>query len=104
MRQSVFTSLTQAYERARIDEVRDTPVITVVETAEVPVLPERRRLILKGMLALFTGGILGILLIFTREFMLTGHRLQAERFAEFETLKQETLRDILRPWRLLRRQ
>jgi len=34
MRQQVYTSLVQSYEQARIDEVPNTPVITVVEYAE----------------------------------------------------------------------
>lgn len=39
---TVLTSLTQSFEQARIEEVRDTPVLTVVETPVIPVLPDRR--------------------------------------------------------------
>jgi uncharacterized protein involved in exopolysaccharide biosynthesis len=38
LKQQVYTTLAQAFEQARIDEVRDTPVITVVED---PMLPAR---------------------------------------------------------------
>jgi uncharacterized protein involved in exopolysaccharide biosynthesis len=41
----MYTTLTQAYEQARIDEVRNTPVITVVEPPESPVRPDSRRLV-----------------------------------------------------------
>ncbi len=34
LRQQVFTQLAQAYEQARIDEVRNTPVVTIVEGPE----------------------------------------------------------------------
>jgi uncharacterized protein involved in exopolysaccharide biosynthesis len=34
LRQQVFTQLAQAYEQARMDEVRNTPVVTVVENPE----------------------------------------------------------------------
>jgi len=102
MRQQVFTTLNQAYEQARIDEVRDTPVITIVESPEVPVLPDRRRLLLKGILALMVGIMLGIFGAFGREFMIRGHKQEANNFAEFEKLKQETWQDIKNPWRLLR--
>jgi uncharacterized protein involved in exopolysaccharide biosynthesis len=42
LRQQVFTSLAQAYEQARIDEVRNTPVITVVDRPEGSAEPSRR--------------------------------------------------------------
>lgn len=35
LRQSVYTGLAQSFEQARIQEVRDTPVITVVEQPEL---------------------------------------------------------------------
>jgi uncharacterized protein involved in exopolysaccharide biosynthesis len=103
MRQQIFTTLTQAYEQARIDEVRDTPVITVIERAEAPVLPDRRRLLLKGILALMVGGMLGIFGAFGKEFMNRGRQQEADEFAEFEELKKKTWADLRRPWRLLRR-
>jgi uncharacterized protein involved in exopolysaccharide biosynthesis len=43
-RQAVYTTLAQAYETARIEEVRNTPVIMVVQHARTPVLPDGRRL------------------------------------------------------------
>ncbi len=45
LHQQMYTTLTQAYEQARIDEVRNTPVITVVEPPESPVRPDSRRLV-----------------------------------------------------------
>lgn len=80
MQQQVFTSLNQAYEQTRIDEVRDSPVITVVERPEVPVLPDRRRLMLKGILALMVGGMLGIFVAFGREFMIRGRQQEADQW------------------------
>lgn len=103
MRQQVFTTLNQAYEQARIDEVRDTPIITIVERPEVPVLPNRRRLTLKGILALIVGGMLGIFGAFGREFMVRGRQQEANEFTEFEKLKKETLQDLWHPWRSYRR-
>lgn len=38
LRQQVYTTMAQAFEQARIEEVRDTPVITIVEA---PLLPAR---------------------------------------------------------------
>ena len=102
MRQQVFTTLNQAYEQARIDEVRDTPVITVVEKPEAPVLPDRRRLLLKGILALLVGGMLGIFGALGREFMIRGREREANHFEEFERLMKDSFRDFKNPLRLLK--
>jgi uncharacterized protein involved in exopolysaccharide biosynthesis len=58
MQQQVYTSLAQSYEAARIDEVRNTPVITLVEPPDLPAKPDPRLALLKGMLA----GLLGLAL------------------------------------------
>lgn len=42
LRQSLYTSIAQTFEQARIEEVRDTPVITVVETPMLPARPDPR--------------------------------------------------------------
>jgi uncharacterized protein involved in exopolysaccharide biosynthesis len=56
MRQQVYTSLAQSYEGARIDEVRNTPVITLMEPPDVPAKPDPRLALVKGLLA----GIVGL--------------------------------------------
>lgn len=102
MRQQVYSALAQAYERARIDEVRNTPVVTVIQEPHAPVLPNQRRLLLKGLLALVFGAAFGAIAGFFRE---VGSRLEQAReedvIAEFNRLKTETAQDISRPWRIL---
>jgi uncharacterized protein involved in exopolysaccharide biosynthesis len=41
LRQQLYTSIAQAFEQARIEEVRDTPVITVVEAPMLPARPDQ---------------------------------------------------------------
>lgn len=53
LRQALYTTLAQAYEQARIEEVRDTPVITVIEAPMLPARPDPRpfgRAIAAGLL------------------------------------------------------
>lgn len=58
-RQNLLTTLQQSYEQSRIDRVRNTPVITVVEPARRPPVADRRRwgfhLLLGGFLGTFVG-------------------------------------------------
>lgn len=54
VRQEVFLSLTKAYEDARIAEVRDTPVLTIIDGAVPPVRrtsPRRRLMVMLAALA-----------------------------------------------------
>ena len=44
LQQQLYTTLSQSFEQAKIEEVRDTPVITVVEPPEAPVRPDPRGL------------------------------------------------------------
>jgi len=100
IRQAVVSSLAQNYEQARIDEVRDIPVITVVEEPEAPALPDPRMLLLRGILALVAGALLGSLLAFFLAFVRASRTDPADELAEFRQLKRATVRDIRRPWRL----
>lgn len=61
LNQEVFAGLVQAREQARLEAVRSTPSITLVEPPAVPLRPNRRYLIIKGLLALSVGfaGALG---------------------------------------------
>jgi uncharacterized protein involved in exopolysaccharide biosynthesis len=55
----LYASLAQGYEQAKIEEVRDTPVITVLSVPEYPVQPDPRgriRLLLVGVFAGFAAG------------------------------------------------
>jgi uncharacterized protein involved in exopolysaccharide biosynthesis len=101
IRQAVVSALAQNYEQARIDEVRDIPVITIVEEPEAPALPDPRMLLLRGLLALVAGALLGSLLAFLLAFVRASRADTADELEEFRRLKRATARDIRRPWRLL---
>jgi uncharacterized protein involved in exopolysaccharide biosynthesis len=49
LRQGVAATLAAALEQARIDEVRATPVLTVVEPPVLPGLPDPRLLLFRGL-------------------------------------------------------
>lgn len=67
LRQSVLTTLVQSYEQARIQEVRDTPVITVLQEPFLPPGPDEWSLPLVIALGLVLGGMIGVVLAFMVE-------------------------------------
>lgn len=67
LRQSVLTTLVQSYEQARIAEVRDTPVITVLQSPFLPPRNDPRRRVLSALLGIVLGGMMGVVLAFLVE-------------------------------------
>ncbi len=94
--QQVFASLAQAYEQARIEAVRNTPVITVIERPTRPVRPDRRRLVAKAFLAVVFGGLAGIALAVGRELFAATGRDDPDALATYRALRGETIRDLRR--------
>jgi len=99
MRQQIYTSLLQAYETARIDEVRDLPVIVVVEPPELPLEPEARGSGRKALIGMLIGLAVGILLAFLRDKMAANRAAQTDEFLEFTALRREAVGDLVHPWR-----
>ena len=67
LQQQVYTTLVQSFEQARIAEVRDTPVLTVLQPPFMPPGPDERQLTLFLALGLALGGMGGIVLAFVVE-------------------------------------
>lgn len=98
MRQSLYTSLSQAYEQSRIEEVRDTPSITVIEHPTVPTSADTSYGLRNTLLGAIGGLFLGIILAFVRERFNESKTEGSKAFEDFSRLKRETLRDMSRPW------
>jgi len=63
MDQDVATSLLQALEQARIEEVRDTPLITVIEPPSMAARPDSRGVVPAVAVAFLFGTVLGVLIV-----------------------------------------
>jgi hypothetical protein len=62
LRQQAYTGLLVSRDDARIREVRDTPVITVLDAPRLPLDGESRRVGSRTVLGLLAGGMLGLLI------------------------------------------
>jgi uncharacterized protein involved in exopolysaccharide biosynthesis len=102
LKQQVFTALMQSYEDARIREVRDTPLITVIEPAAVSPLPRPRRRVLLTLLGAVLGAGFGGILVFFSELVRRVDRSGAAEAREFvmevRELKMHRLAAVRR-WR-----
>ena len=103
MRQSIYTGLLNSYESAKIEEVKDLPVITVIEQPELPIMPNPRGGVKRTILGFLTGFLLGCLIAFPRDRMARKREAQTDDFIEFAALKRDALGDLTHPWRPVQR-
>lgn len=96
MGQQVYGSLKREYETARIDEVNDTPMITVIDRA-IPARertgPRRKLLVL---LATALGAVIAVLWAFGAEYMERARRDTQENYEELRSLLERVRRDLRR--------
>ena len=97
MRQQLYTTLAQSYEDVRMREVRDTPVITVVEAPAVRPMHEPRGITGYTALGAFIGVFLGTLLALVSGIAAHGSARGAVAQAEFATVVAEIRREFLAP-------
>lgn len=98
-RQTVYNSLATAYEQAKIEEVRDLPVITVLEPPELPLIPDPRGGKRRTLIGIVAGLLLGTLVAFGRDRLAVNRNVHSDEYAEFAALKQSAMSDIRHPWR-----
>ena len=94
LQQQIFTSLAQSFEQARISEVRDIPVITVIESPEQPLGPQSRRLLPKAALGVFLGLVAGVLAALVLEYLSHSKAKDPEDFAELRSAWRDALGDV----------
>ena len=94
MRQELVTAMAQTYEQARIDEVRNTPLITVIDRPEPAALPDPRWL-LEIVLGLSFGLIVGFGHAFIREFAERAKKRKNAAYGEFQEVMKDAKRDLL---------
>jgi tyrosine-protein kinase Etk/Wzc len=92
LRQEVYQTLTKAYEEARIAEVRDTPVLTVIDSAVAPVTPSGPKRVLGTTVALIFGGALGVLLAYLASARERARRSPTPDYLEFRAALEEARR------------
>lgn len=103
MRQGLYNALAQSFEQAKIEEVRDLPVITIIEPPEFPLGPEPRGGPRRTLIGIAVGMAIGVILAFLLH-LIAGHReAQSDDFAEFDELKRDALADLTHPWRPIMR-
>jgi uncharacterized protein involved in exopolysaccharide biosynthesis len=99
LRQQVFTTLAQAYEEARIEEVRNTPVLTIIDHPENSA-ESTTSLAALAFLGLVFGGVLAGIYVLAKEYVARERKRNPDDYLQFERLRSELFASIA-PGRIL---
>ncbi|HJP60065.1 MAG TPA: Wzz/FepE/Etk N-terminal domain-containing protein [Gemmatimonadaceae bacterium] len=102
MRQDVYTGLFQSFQQARIDAVRDTPPMTVVEKPHVPAKPDPRHVPIRALLGLVVGAVLAIFFAVLHNSMARSRSAATPSSEQYAVLRREAVQDVRRLFRLRR--
>lgn len=94
MHQDLVTSLMQAYESARIEEVRNTPVIAVIEAPRIPAVRDPKGRIMIGVMGLIVGGMFGVFFAFLRHYVQEDRKREEPRLGELSAMWRTALTDL----------
>lgn len=94
LRQEVYLTLRREYETARIQEVNDAPVITVIEQAVAPQQRSRPRRKVMVVLGFLFGGMVGVFGAFGAEYLARIRLEDRERYVAFTGVVASIRRDI----------
>ncbi len=91
----VFTTLKQQLETAKIEEVKESEYVVILDPPEVPLQrskPRKKRMV---VLAGIFGIGFGILFAFIREFLLNNKRKEKDKISEAKSLVLKNISDLI---------
>ncbi len=102
IKQEVYTTLRRSYEEARIQEVNDTPVITVIDYAVPPDRRSSPKRKLNTIVAFFAAAVVGVFGALGLEFaerVRAGDDRDVREFSSQWAAVKSELRSLVRRWR-----
>lgn len=96
-RQEVYIALLRAQEQARIDGMRDTPVIQIIDSPTGSGQPQSRKVVLRTLIAFLAGLLLAVGLATAREVARRGRSSKDPYYREFEDLVRRAWSDLRHP-------
>ncbi|MFI5398665.1 MAG: GNVR domain-containing protein [Candidatus Binatia bacterium] len=94
LRQQLYVTLAQSYEAAKIEEVRNTAVITIVDRPAGFVEPMSRGAVRNTTLALLVGGFVAVALALVSENLTSAQERGSQDFLEFVAIWRDMLADL----------
>lgn len=90
-KQQVFNSLATAFEQARISEVRNTPVLTILDAPDGSARRIRMNLVTTLIIAIVLGLLVATVIAFAMDYVRQERRKNPQDYAEFRDLGRSVL-------------
>lgn len=103
MRQELYTGLAKQLDAARTEEVRNNPVISIVEPAEEALSPNPPVWPAKAVMGAILGALVGIFGAFVHAYFVRRREEETDEFQQMADLKRKTVDDLKHFWRPLGR-
>jgi uncharacterized protein involved in exopolysaccharide biosynthesis len=97
-RQQVVNVISQTYEQSKMDEVRDTPVITVIDKPEIPLTADSRDLFRTTMIGFLLGVGLAMVVAFIKDYFKRKGKSESDELSELSQLREEIRYDFTHAW------
>lgn len=95
LHQEIYLTLRREYETARIEEVNDTPVITVIAAAVAPQQKSSPRRRVWALVGFALGGMFGMFWAFGADYVERARRDQAELYRDLVSNARQAVRSFL---------
>lgn len=96
LRSQAYQTLSQALEQAKLDEIRDTPLITIIEQPRLAARADPRGLIIITMIAFIVGAFVGAAVAVVRYALGVNRDSSPERFLQLTAEIEATKADLRR--------
>jgi uncharacterized protein involved in exopolysaccharide biosynthesis len=103
IRQEIYISLLRSYEQLRMDAVRETPLLTVIDHPVGSAEPQGRGTIVRMIVAFLAGLVLAVFAAFLMELSRRRRAAGDPQYRELQGLASAAWHDLRRPSRWLRR-
>lgn len=83
LQQQMYVGLVQLYEQARVEELRNTPIVTIFDAPKYAGSRSKRRTILFMILGMAMGGLLAVVRVFATEYWEWLRYADRDRYRQF---------------------
>jgi uncharacterized protein involved in exopolysaccharide biosynthesis len=98
LRQGIVSVISQTYEQSKMDEVRDTPVITIIDRPETPLVADPRGVVKTAIIGFLIGAAIAMLIAFLRDYVKRKRHTESDELSELVQLTAGMRYDVRRAW------
>lgn len=96
-RQEVYASLLRGQEQARLEGMRDTPVLQIIDPPSGSLQPRARKVVLRTVIAFLVGFFLAVAFALTQEASRRARQRRDPSWGDFEKLVRQLWADVRHP-------